>query len=304
MKEGVEDDEKFTGNGDEGDFGGFASSAEVLVEGAQFVVPASSDERSTVEGAAQRCAPMGDVGVTAIGAGVVVERSEPGQLGDLSAVELTQLAEMGQNDGRGGQAHPWHQTEGLGLIVQERVRGEVAFDLSFHRRKLALQSAQALGDVGAGQGTGVREPVFPAGVFLAQGGAQFHPFAQLHLRRLGRRSRLRAQTLAVLAQDRGIHWVGFFQPAKTAGKVPHPAGIGHMNGVPTGVSLRDEDLLVTTGGLTDQQDGSGQTQQERSHSRGRVGHAAHGCSREHQCGARDIDSNDRSCRRGHTLPCF
>lgn len=72
FEEGVEDQEEFSGDGDEGDFGGFTVGAEPLIEGAQVVVPAGGDDGCTVQGPAQGGPAVRNVRLATLGAGVVV----------------------------------------------------------------------------------------------------------------------------------------------------------------------------------------------------------------------------------------
>ncbi len=109
------------GDGDVGDFGGFAVAAEALIERPEVLVVAGGDDRGLIEGAADGCASVGDVPGAAPMAGVGVEGSQTGELGDLPAVALAEFGQPGEEGP--GDAFPDAADQAEGLHPQEQRLG-------------------------------------------------------------------------------------------------------------------------------------------------------------------------------------
>src|SRR5581483_4373918 len=88
---GVEEDEKFSGDSGEGDFGRLAGGAEFLEEGLEEVVFADGGEAGEVEEAAGGGAAASDVALAAELAAVVVEGSQAREFGDGPAAQSAQF---------------------------------------------------------------------------------------------------------------------------------------------------------------------------------------------------------------------
>src|SRR5215213_10574031 len=93
---GIEEDEEFAGDGDEGHFAGFAGGFEFEKEGFEDLVFANGGEAGEIEEATGGSAPAGDVALAAELAAVVVERGEAGELGDGAAAERAEFREVAE----------------------------------------------------------------------------------------------------------------------------------------------------------------------------------------------------------------
>ena len=99
--DGVEDEQEFSHDGDEGDFGRFACGEQTLVEGAQLGMMTCRDQGGHPEAAAQSVTSAADV---AWGAGlpaVAVVRGHADQGGQRTAADPSEFGQFGQQHRRG-----------------------------------------------------------------------------------------------------------------------------------------------------------------------------------------------------------
>lgn len=124
LEEMVEEDEEFSHNGCESEFGGFVGGAEGLVEGAQDVVAAGGAQGGHVEGIAQAHAASGDVAFALEVAAVLVEGSDAEEGGGLGAGEGAEFRAKSQAGGGSQGSHTWDLGEASSLGGQFFVGGE------------------------------------------------------------------------------------------------------------------------------------------------------------------------------------
>ena len=96
LEHGVENNQQLAHASCEGQFLGFTSSQQPLVEVSYDGVEAAGHQRSHVEGGTDPCASTPDGAFTSQSATVPVERSHPHQGGDLPAVQGAQLRQVRQ----------------------------------------------------------------------------------------------------------------------------------------------------------------------------------------------------------------
>jgi hypothetical protein len=257
LERGVEEDEEFSGDGDEGDFAGFAGGAEFLEEGFEDGVFADGVEAGEVEETANLGAAAGDMALAAELAAVVVERSQTGELGDGAAV---QGAEFGHEAEEAKGAAPvdagglvkacgFGEEFGIGVAQGEELSLEL-FDFAI---------VEADGAFGLGLEPAVVE-LMKAGLFQGSLGDEMGALGE---------QRAQAQVMSGLgciwlgrvgeaegAEDAGIDAVGLGEDVTGTGEVANLARIDDADRDVLGVEEVDEAVLVAAGGLADDVEGA------------------------------------------------
>lgn len=254
LEERVEEDEEFASDGDEGDFGGFTSEAETLIEGFEVVVVAGGDESSLVEEAAGGSAAAGDVFVARASAAVVDDGGDAGELGNGAWGEAAELGQVGEQAGGDAQADAGDQAEGLDLVVEQRRFGlQELGDARIEFQQALLQPAalgvQLLAYLGIPQRGGEELGVEQA---LDVVFAQLDPVAQPGMRRVNFRRGLELRFEGIAAQQLGVDRIGLLQPAQAQGKVPDPPRIEQADGDAQGMGGGEEEPFVAAARFTDQ----------------------------------------------------
>lgn len=136
--------EKFSGDGDESEFGGFAVFAEAEVEGAKDGVVASGGESGHVEGATETEATALDVTRFAEVAAILREGSDAEESGGLIAGEGAEFRAKSESGGCGERADADDWSEALELGVEEGVLGDGLLHFGFELGDLASEQTQAI----------------------------------------------------------------------------------------------------------------------------------------------------------------
>ena len=104
FKDLIHENDEFSHDSGERDFGWFACGAEALVKGFKLAVGTSGDQSGHEEGTSDLRAATADKSASAPLAAVARVRCQTGQGGDLSAVKSSQFWKFGQNSQGGDGA--------------------------------------------------------------------------------------------------------------------------------------------------------------------------------------------------------
>lgn len=251
MEFGVEEEEEFSGGGDEGDFGGFGCGAEVLVEELQdAALLADGGEGGEVESAADGGPAAAEMALAAARAAVVGIGSEASEGGNLLAIGGAEFREEGEEACGGDLADAVLGEEELLAGGERLMAGDELLGGGLELGDLFLEVFVEAGVdlLGEGQGEvlgGVGELGLEFDELVTQGD-QGREFLLL-----GRAGRIRAagDGGTVEAQQAGIEAIGLGVEAAGSGKVADPGAIEHGDGEGGGVGGGDEPTLVTAGSL-------------------------------------------------------
>jgi len=152
LEQGIGQDDEFTHDGGEGEFGFFAGFDQALVEGAEFGIVAAGGERGPVEGAARAGAATLDVAL-AYGLGAVVgERGDTGEAGDGAAVEGAELGEVDEQVGGDAGADARDRDEDLIAARQGWIGGDPGGDLGGQALDMAVEAFEPPSDLAPEEG--------------------------------------------------------------------------------------------------------------------------------------------------------
>jgi len=119
-QDGIEDGEKLSRAGSNGNFGWLAGGAQPLIGTAERQLVADGHHDRHEEGGAHRAAAAGDGASAAQGAAVAVEGSQPVKAGDFAAVEGAQFGEFRDQRAGDGIADRRHAGEQVLLVAPSR----------------------------------------------------------------------------------------------------------------------------------------------------------------------------------------
>ena len=126
---GIEDRQQFSHRGDDGGHFGFSSLQESLVEVSNSRVKSYGTEGGHKESGPQVPSPSARHAFASVGSTVTIDRCDPNQGRDLTAIQLAQLGQFGHQEGGGGFANGRGGHELLGLLFEFRHAVNVLTDL-------------------------------------------------------------------------------------------------------------------------------------------------------------------------------
>ena len=262
FEEGIDDDQELSHAGGEDDFEGFAMLSQSICEGLDDRVAASGCQSGHVEDGADGFAAAADGAFASVLAAVAIEGRQAHEGGDLLAVELAQLGNVGDEGGGRDSAQSWNGLDELRFFPPVLVgldelldRGFDAFDLPLEELEDGLDALP--GSLGGGDfeaiglhGSQVDE-LSSAGDELLDFGLFFRSF-------LGGWG---LDLLGIEGQDAGIEAVGFGDQAQRPGEITDPFGVDDGHPVAGIEQVRDDLALVATGGFQDDETAGGIGQQ-------------------------------------------
>ena len=136
-------DDKLSGDGDEGDFGKFAVVSQAPIEVAQCRVVPGSGEGGEVEDVAYTLSPSFDAALPAALTTVVGDGSEAGEQGDLLVGGGAEFRQAGDEQGCADRSDPGDGEEDLGSPSQGRVAGDTVCDLGLEALDILEHAADA-----------------------------------------------------------------------------------------------------------------------------------------------------------------
>ena len=256
FKDLIHEDDEFTHDGGQGDFGRFASGAKALVKRFKLTVGTSSNQSRHVESAADLCATAANGSVSAPLAAITGVRRQTSQGGDLSAIQGSQFWKFGQNShGRDGADAGDGFQFGYPLI-QYLDLGTQLLELGFHLLDVLLEPANQAASLTLERGeTQARQLLALSHEQVQELGARADQFGQLlFLLGAGHRS-FGLEFGAVVGENGGIDIIGLGALAQGTGEVSDPGGIKHTDWDVGGVQASDQLPFITAGGFTDDVNG-------------------------------------------------
>ena len=253
----VEKDEKFSGSGDEGEFGRFACCNEACMEGLKFWMMARSTQGAEVKDAAYLWAAAMDITRAVKGAAVAVAWSKPCEAADARGGAVADFREEGKQSCGGDFADARGLEQAAGFGAQVVVGLNVACDKGFHFEDAFVESGDVLVQV-------AQEDLVAGHLAMLL----FHTseFAELvaaadqggkkHLAGIGSRGGRRLKSRANGRQGSGIHGVCLGQEAKALGEFAHAGGMEHADGDGSGAQRADHGAFVAACGFANNMDGS------------------------------------------------
>ncbi len=203
-----------------------------------------------VEHAANRGAPAPDRTFAAEAAAVTVKGSPPDQCGDLLAIDLTQLRQLGQERGGRDGSDPRHAPQAIHFVFPVVVRFDQGQDLLLELIDLFAEHDDHLLNARANGLRGARVLAVGLGSLqldqLASADHQLLEFGGF-LRDLSDGPRLRL--LGVAREDVGIDPIGLGEDPQTACEVTDLTRIGDCHLVPRVHQLSDHGSLIAPGGF-------------------------------------------------------
>ena len=255
FEEVVEEDEEFTEDGGEGEFGGFASVAETLVKGAEDGIEADRAECGHVESTAEAETASRDAALAAKLSAIVVERSDAEESAGLAAGKGSQLRAKSQNGDGAQGAHAIDLSEALegsgeGLLFGEGFgHGLLEFEDVFG------EEGDASFSEGLDQGHGLanlldhESAAFEDGLLTCD-----DQFLKSQLSGAGHGIGLGLDEAAEVVEGLCIERIGLSPAAKTVGEVANLAWVDHRESNAGGMSGGDEGPMVRAAGFADQMD--------------------------------------------------
>ena len=248
----IHQDDQFTHQGREGDFGRFTRSAQALIKHFEDGIGTGGHQGRHIKcGAESRASPSNGSAPLPLSAFSWMG-SHTCQRRNLAAIKGTQLRQFGQ-DGQGrAHSYPCNRLKGFDPLIQKRrLRGdclELALDLFQRRFQVSDQAFGLTTQGGQGKALGL----------LALGHQQFQQlfattdqFGQLRLDRRTRRGGFGAKRVAIGREDRSINRVSFGTLALGTGEKPDAGRVEEAHGNSRLMQGGDEVTFVATGSFTD-----------------------------------------------------
>lgn len=255
---GVEDDQQLSHAGGEGDFGFFPLGLEPGIEGFEYGVMASGDEGGHVERRPESGSAAPDASLAAELSTIVIQGSDSHQGGDLLTVELTELGQFGDECGGGHFADARNTFEKLVALVPVIVGFDELEDLPVDPFEVFVNGVdEVLNAVQDLFVDGQRPAIEFRGAMLDELSSPGGQFVELSLLFMGLSDRARLDVLGKPCDDEGVDAVGLGEQTERFGIVADLRWIDDRDGIAGGGQIADEGLLVASGGLNDDQTGSG-----------------------------------------------
>lgn len=251
----VHEDDKFTHDSGEGDFGGFTCAAQSLIKRFELTIGTGRNECGHVKRAAHRGATTTNAAASVPLTALTRMRGQSGERGRLAAIERAQLGQFGQHAQCCNGADAGDGFEFLHPFIQRGHLGAQFPELRFDLFQIAFQPPhEALGLATQG---GQAEPFG----LLALGHEDFqdlHPaanqFGQLLFLFRARSGGFGLQGLAVSGQDGSINVIGLGALTSGARKVADARRIQDADGHVAFMQCRDHVAFVTASGFADDLD--------------------------------------------------
>jgi hypothetical protein len=253
FKDVVHQDDEFTHDGGERDFGGFARCPKALIELFELPIGACSDERGHVERAPDLSASAADTSPAMPLTAFPWVRSQPGQRRHLPAIEGAQFGQFGQDAQCGEGSDPGNGFEFLDAFLQGGDLGAELLELGLDLIQVAFQMPDQASGLPA-----QRRPRQPLSLLTLghEHVQQLDPapnqFGQLLFRFGAGGGGLGLQGPAIFGQECCIDVVGFGALASGPGKMPDPGGVEHTDRKAGLMQGGDDLALVAASGFTDQ----------------------------------------------------
>lgn len=243
-------DKEFAHEGDEGEFFGFGTEEEGLVEGLKDGVVSRGDEGGHVEGASGFGASGRGSALTAEEAAVAVEGGKAGEGGTGTTVEGAEFGDVSEQGGGGEEGDGFDGAKGAHFGGGRRVLCDRILEEGFEVGQVGVELFK--------KGAALLDEVFVAKEAEAVGFGQTQgdevvaagtEIGQADLGGIGGRRGGGLEGSGVSAEDAGVDLIGLSELTASSGEVPDVAGIkagdGHASR-PEGV---EQGAFITTGGF-------------------------------------------------------
>ena len=168
--EAIGEDDDFSSDGGEGEFGWFSSCCEVLVAALHVGIAAACDQGGHIERAAQGRSSTLDAAFCLDGATFARMRREAGEGGDLLAGDTTDLGELGQEGQGGDRPHAGYGAQDGGLAIEFGVGLYDGVDMRVEPFEVTVDSTQPCGKFAPQEGRGGGAETVGDGDALGDGG--------------------------------------------------------------------------------------------------------------------------------------